>query len=71
MASTSRMCPGTPKVSLAAVFDPRSNPSWKGKELSVDVRGRSQTLRINYRSSHQIRARRPSPGQMEGWTALN
>lgn len=27
--------------------------SWKS--LSVDVRGRSQTLRINYRTSHQIR----------------
>ena len=28
--------------------------SWR--ELGVDVRGRSQTLRINYRTSHQIRA---------------
>ncbi len=28
--------------------------SWKA--LSVDVRGRSHTLRINYRTSHQIRA---------------
>ena len=28
--------------------------SWKA--LGVDVRGRSQTLRINYRTSHQIRA---------------
>ena len=28
--------------------------SWK--ELGVDVRGRSQTLRINYRTSHQIRS---------------
>ncbi|MCK4342689.1 MAG: UvrD-helicase domain-containing protein [Phycisphaerae bacterium] len=28
--------------------------SWKS--LGVDVRGRSQTLRINYRTSHQIRA---------------
>ena len=27
--------------------------SWK--DLGVDVRGRSQTLRINYRTSHQIR----------------
>ena len=27
--------------------------SWK--ELGVDVRGRSQTLRINYRTSHQVR----------------
>ena len=27
--------------------------SWK--EMGVDVRGRSQTLRINYRTSHQIR----------------
>ena len=27
--------------------------SWK--ELGIDVRGRSQTLRINYRTSHQIR----------------
>ena len=29
--------------------------SWR--ELGVDVRGRSQTLRINYRTSHQIRTR--------------
>ena len=29
--------------------------SWKS--LGVDIRGRSQTLRINYRTSHQIRAR--------------
>lgn len=28
--------------------------SWK--ELGIDVRGRSHTLRINYRTSHQIRA---------------
>lgn len=28
--------------------------SWKG--LGVDIRGRSRTLRINYRTSHQIRA---------------
>ena len=28
--------------------------SWR--ELGVDVRGRSQTLRINYRTTHQIRA---------------
>lgn len=28
--------------------------SWKS--LGVDVRGRSQTLRVNYRTSHQIRA---------------
>ena len=28
--------------------------SWKG--LGVDVRGRSRTLRVNYRTSHQIRA---------------
>ena len=28
--------------------------SWR--ELGVDVRGRSQTLRVNYRTSHQIRA---------------
>ena len=27
--------------------------SWK--ELGIDIRGRSQTLRINYRTSHQIR----------------
>jgi hypothetical protein len=27
--------------------------SWRA--LGVDVRGRSQTLRINYRTSHQIR----------------
>jgi superfamily I DNA/RNA helicase len=29
--------------------------SWKA--LGVDIRGRSRTLRINYRTSHQIRAR--------------
>ena len=29
--------------------------SWK--ELGVDIRGRSRTLRVNYRTSHQIRAR--------------
>lgn len=29
--------------------------SWKG--LGVDVRGRSRTLRVNYRTSHQIRLR--------------
>src|SRR6266850_955677 len=29
--------------------------SWRS--LGVDVRGRSYTLRINYRTSHQIRAR--------------
>jgi hypothetical protein len=29
--------------------------SWKA--LGVDVRGRSRTLRVNYRTSHQIRAR--------------
>lgn len=29
--------------------------SWKS--LGVDIRGRSQTLRINYRTSHQIRVR--------------
>ena len=28
--------------------------SWR--ELGVDIRGRSQTLRVNYRTSHQIRA---------------
>ena len=28
--------------------------SWKS--LGIDVRGRSHTLRINYRTSHQIRA---------------
>src|SRR5262249_30268423 len=28
--------------------------SWKG--LGVDVRGRSRTLRVNYRTSHQIRS---------------
>src|SRR5476651_375286 len=27
--------------------------SWK--ELGIDVRGRSRTLRVNYRTSHQIR----------------
>src|SRR5207253_9223284 len=27
--------------------------SWKG--LGVDIRGRSRTLRVNYRTSHQIR----------------
>ena len=30
--------------------------SWKA--LGVDVRGRSQTLKLNYRTSHQIRSRR-------------
>ena len=37
--------------------------SWK--DLGVDIRGRSQTLRINYRTSHQIRThadRLPAPG---------
>lgn len=29
--------------------------SWKG--LGVDIRGRSRTLRVNYRTSHQIRTR--------------
>jgi len=28
--------------------------SWK--ELGIDIRGRSRTLRVNYRTSHQIRA---------------
>src|SRR5437016_10026498 len=28
--------------------------SWKA--LDVDIRGRSRTLRVNYRTSHQIRA---------------
>lgn len=28
--------------------------SWKG--LGIDIRGRSRTLRVNYRTSHQIRA---------------
>ena len=31
--------------------------SWKS--LGVDIRGRSHTLRINYRTSHQIRAQEP------------
>ncbi|WP_420431530.1 UvrD-helicase domain-containing protein, partial [Candidatus Poriferisocius sp.] len=30
-------------------------PPFSWKSLGVDVRGRSQTLRINYRTSHQIR----------------
>lgn len=30
-------------------------PPFSWKELGVDVRGRSSTLRINYRTSHQIR----------------
>ena len=30
-------------------------PPFSWKELGVDVRGRSRTLRINYRTSHQIR----------------
>ncbi len=36
--------------------------SWKG--LGVDIRGRSRTLRVNYRTSHQIRTqadRLPGP----------
>ena len=32
-------------------------PPFSWKALGVDVRGRSQTLRINYRTSHQIRRR--------------
>jgi len=31
-------------------------PPFSWKSLGVDVRGRSQTLRINYRTSHQIRS---------------
>jgi mRNA-degrading endonuclease RelE of RelBE toxin-antitoxin system len=31
-------------------------PPFSWKSLGVDVRGRSQTLRVNYRTSHQIRA---------------
>ena len=31
-------------------------PPFSWKSLGVDVRGRSRTLRINYRTSHQIRA---------------
>ena len=31
-------------------------PPFSWKSLGVDVRGRSKTLRINYRTSHQIRA---------------
>lgn len=30
-------------------------PPFSWKSLGVDIRGRSQTLRINYRTSHQIR----------------
>ena len=30
-------------------------PPFSWKSLGVDVRGRSRTLRINYRTSHQIR----------------
>jgi len=32
-------------------------PPFSWKSLGVDVRGRSRTLRINYRTSHQIRTR--------------
>ncbi len=35
--------------------------SWKS--LGVDVRGRSRTLTVNYRTSHQIRAGRPAAGR--------
>jgi hypothetical protein len=38
--------------------------SWKA--LGVDVRGRSRTLRINYRTSHQIRPR-PTACSMRNW----
>ncbi|HHY57034.1 MAG TPA: UvrD-helicase domain-containing protein [Chloroflexi bacterium] len=43
--------------------------SWKA--LGVDVRGRSRTLRVNYRTSHQIRARAdrllgPEVGDVDG-----
>ena len=31
-------------------------PPFSWKSLGVDVRGRSQTLHVNYRTSHQIRA---------------
>lgn len=38
--------------------------SWKS--LGIDVRGRSQTLRVNYRTSHQIRSEvdRPLPSSL-------
>jgi len=32
-------------------------PPFSWKQLGVDVRGRSATLRVNYRTSHQIRSR--------------
>lgn len=32
-------------------------PPFSWKALGVDIRGRSRTLRVNYRTSHQIRAR--------------
>jgi superfamily I DNA/RNA helicase len=45
--------------------------SWKA--LGVDIRGRSRTLRVNYRTSHQIRVRAdrllgPSVTDMDGVT---
>lgn len=45
--------------------------SWKS--LGVDIRGRSRTLRVNYRTSHQIRAQAdrllgPSVGDVDGNT---
>lgn len=45
--------------------------SWKA--LGVDIRGRSRTLRINYRTSHQIRLqadRLLAPEMSETWTAI-
>ena len=46
-------------------------PPFSWKTLGVDVRGRSRTLRINYRTSHQIRAQAdrllgPEIGDVDG-----
>jgi hypothetical protein len=45
--------------------------SWKS--LGVDIRGRSRTLRINYRTSHQIRQQADRllvSGRCRMWTAI-
>jgi mRNA-degrading endonuclease RelE of RelBE toxin-antitoxin system len=61
---------GVPQMRFLAALSPRPDAlffagdtgqrifqqpfSWKG--LGIDIRGRSRTLRVNYRTSHQIRA---------------
>src|SRR5690606_24875985 len=49
--------------------------SFSWKSLGVDIRGRSQTLRVNYRTSHQIRTQAdrllgPSMTDVDGNTEL-